>query len=86
MTGVQTCALPIWEAFEDYRLQASGLSRLEIGCIQRLLQFAASNNRVPPLSADEFLAVQDPSWRELTRSRERDECLSKLRELGLVAK
>ncbi len=76
----------VWEAFEDYRLQASGLSRLEIGCIQRLLQFAAVNNRVPPLSTDEFLSVQDPSWRELSRSRERDECLSKLQELGIVAK
>lgn len=76
----------VWEAFEDYRLQASELSRLEIGCIQRLMQHAAANGRVPPLSVEAFLAVQDPSWRELTRCRERDECLAKLQELGLVTK
>ena len=76
----------VWEAFEDYRLQASGLSRLEIGCIQRLMQHAAANGRVPPLSNADFLATQDPTWVTLTRSRERDECLAKLQELGLVAK
>ena len=74
----------VWEAFEDYRLNASGLSRLEIGCIQRLMQHASANGRVPPLPVADFLSVQDPTWRELTRSRERDECLAKLQELGLV--
>lgn len=83
---VQPLFPAVWEAFEDYRLQASGLSRLEIGCIQRLMQHAATNGRVPPLSVEDFLTVQDPSWRELTRSRERDECLAKLQELGLVAR
>jgi thymidylate synthase (FAD) len=82
---VQPLFPAVWEAFEDYRLQASGLSRLEIGCIQRLMQHAAAHGRVPPLSVADFLTVQDPSWRELTRSRERDECLAKLQELGLVA-
>ena len=75
----------VWEAFEDYRLHASGLSRLEIGCIQRLMQYAAANGRVPPLPVADFLSVQDSTWSELTRSRERDECLAKLQELGLVA-
>ncbi len=74
----------VWEAFEDYRLQASGASRLEIGCIQRLMQQAAANGRVPPLSVEDFLATQDPSWRELNRSRERDECLAKLQVWGMV--
>lgn len=83
---VQPLFPAVWEAFEDYRLQASGLSRLEIGCIQRLMQHAATNGRVPPLSVEDFLTVQDPSWRELTRSRERDECLAKLQDLGVVAK
>ncbi len=83
---VQPLLPMVWEAFEDYRLHASGLSRLEIGCIQRLMQHAAANGRVPPLSTEDFLAVQDPSWRELTRSRERDECLAKLQELGLVTR
>lgn len=82
---VQPLLPMVWEAFEDYRLNASGLSRLEIGCIQRLMQLASANGRVPPLSVADFLSVQDPTWRELTRSRERDECLAKLQELGLVA-
>ena len=83
---VQPLLPMVWEAFEDYRLGASGLSRLEIGCIQRLMQQAAVNGRVPPLSVEDFHAAQDPTWRELTRSRERDECLAKLQELGVVAK
>lgn len=83
---VQPLFPAVWEAFEDYRLQASGLSRLEVGCIQRLMQHAAANGRVPPLSVEDFFAVQDPSWRELTRSRERDECLAKLQDLELVAR
>lgn len=82
---VQPLLPMVWEAFEDYRLQASGLSRLEIGCIQRLMQHAAANGRVPPLSVEDFFATQDATWRELTRSRERDECLAKLQELGIVA-
>ena len=82
---VQPLLPMVWEAFEDYRLNASGLSRLEIGCIQRLMQHASANGRVPPLPVADFLSVQDPTWRELARSRERDECLAKLRDLGLVA-
>ena len=82
---VQPLLPMVWEAFEDYRLIASGLSRLEIGCIQRLMQHASANGRVPPLPVADFLSVQDPTWRELARSRERDECLAKLQDLGLVA-
>ncbi len=82
---VQPLLPMVWEAFEDYRLNASGLSRLEIGCIQRLMQHASANGRVPPLPVADFLSVQDPTWRELARSRERDECLAKLQDLGLVA-
>jgi thymidylate synthase (FAD) len=37
-----------------------------------------------PASHADFLAAQDPSWRNLERSRERDECLQKLVSLGLV--
>ena len=82
---VQPLLPMVWEAFEDYRLNASGVSRLEIGCIQRLMQHASANGRVPPLPVADFLSVQDPTWRELARSRERDECLAKLQDLGLVA-
>lgn len=76
----------VWEAFEDYRLQASGLSRLEQGCIQRLMQLAAANRQAPPYSVEDFMNAQDPSWSDLNRCRERDECLEKLRSLGLIAR
>jgi len=63
----------------DYRLQGMSLSRLDCEVIARLV----SQGRVP---ADEsaFLEAQDPGWRELSRCRERDECLEKLKRLGIV--
>ncbi|MCS7305612.1 MAG: FAD-dependent thymidylate synthase [Thermoguttaceae bacterium] len=69
----------VWEAFEDYRLQAVRLSRLEQAVIQRLAQAGKI-----PASLEDFLAAQDPSWKELTRCRERDECREKLRRLGIL--
>jgi thymidylate synthase (FAD) len=36
-------------------------------------------------SEEDFLAVQDPTWSDLTRSRERDECREKLRVLKLLS-
>ena len=69
-----------WEAFLDYRVEALRLTRLDRGVIARLV---AAGGRLPAAVAD-FLAVQDPSWRDLGRCRERDECLEKLQGLGLV--
>ena len=74
----------VWEAFQDYRMQSSFLTGLDVGVIQRLTAKAASDGLVPPFAKDVFLAVQDPKWAELKRSRERDECLAKLQRLGLV--
>lgn len=76
----------IWEAFEDYRMGGTALSRLEQGVIRRLLERAAAAGTAPPYSIDEFMAVQDDSWRDLSRSRERDECRDKLINLGLLAR
>jgi thymidylate synthase (FAD) len=69
----------VWEAFEDYRLEAMQLSRLDREVIGRL---AAGG----PLPAGEqrFLAACDPSWQGLKRCRERDECRAKLVQLGIV--
>jgi thymidylate synthase (FAD) len=69
-----------WEAFLDYRVEATRLTRLDQGVIRRL----AERGSPLPASHDVFLAVQDPSWVGLERSRERDECLAKLIALGLV--
>lgn len=74
----------IWEAFEDYRMGGTGLSRLEQGVIRRLMERATAAGAAPPYSIDDFMAVQDETWRDLTRSRERDECRDKLINLGLL--
>jgi thymidylate synthase (FAD) len=69
----------VWEAFLDYRMEAVRLTRLDREVIRRL---AAGH---VPASHAAFLAAQDPAWQGLDRCRERDECLAKLRDLGLVA-
>jgi thymidylate synthase (FAD) len=74
----------VWEAFEDYRMGGSSLSRLELGAIQRLTARAAEAKAAPPYSIDDFMAAQDPTWHGLTRCRERDECRDKLIDLGLL--
>jgi thymidylate synthase (FAD) len=74
----------IWEAFEDYRMGGSSLSRLEMGVMRRLLSQAAAAGTPPPYSLEQFLAVQDETWRDLTRCRERDECRDKLIDLGML--
>jgi thymidylate synthase (FAD) len=61
-------------------VEATRLTRLDQGVIRRL----AERGSPLPASHDVFLAVQDPSWIGLERSRERDECLAKLIALGLV--
>ena len=72
----------VWEAFEDYRLGGMFLTRLDIGVIERLSANAGSS---PPFNEDQFMAAQDETWKSLKRSRERDECRSKLQRMGLVA-
>ncbi len=73
----------VWEAFVDFRTGAMHLTRLETDVIRRLVErMAASGGK--RAGDDDFLAVQDASWAELSRSRERDECREKLVELGLM--
>jgi thymidylate synthase (FAD) len=74
----------VWEAFLDYRVEAMRLTRLDREVIARLV--AQSGGAGFPASHQAFLAAQDPSWRDLARSRERDECLDKLVSLGLVTR
>ena len=72
----------VWEAFLDYRVEAMRLTKLDKGVIQRLV--AQSGKKGLPAAHEHFLEAQDPSWKALERSRERDECLQKLTALGLV--
>ena len=74
----------VWEAFEDYRMGAMFLTRLDVELVSRLTTKAAGDGLQPPFSQDAFLAVQDPKWADLKRCRERDECWQKLLRLGLV--
>lgn len=67
-----------WEAFVDYRLESLTLSRLDREVIQRLLAHSV-------FSIEDFEECQDPAWKKLKKCRERDECLEKLRHLGLLA-
>ncbi len=59
------------------------LTRLDRELIVRLADRLASSGRARG-TEDDFLAVQDPTWAELTRCRERDECREKLVALGLL--
>lgn len=72
-----------WRAFEDYRLNAIQLTRLEIGVIQRLI--ARRRFRHAQFWTDEdFDAVQDATWVGRERCRERDECRAKLVQLEML--
>lgn len=73
----------VWEAFIDYRMDGLFLSRLDRGVIARLMQRMAAGNK-SQADEDDFLAAQDPSWTELARCRERDECREKLMVLGIL--
>src|SRR3954471_18894988 len=73
----------VWEAFVDYRLEAMFLTRLDRELIARLAKRTAESGKSPATEED-FLAVEDPTWKGLTRSRERDECREKLIGLGLL--
>jgi len=68
-----------WEAFLDYQLGALRLSLIEQKVIMRL-----SQKGTIPATREQFLAVQDDSWKELERCREREECYDKLCGLGIV--
>ncbi|HWA97435.1 MAG TPA: FAD-dependent thymidylate synthase [Pirellulales bacterium] len=73
----------VWEAFEDFRQHGMFLSRIDCEVIRRLTERLISENR-SRATEDDFIAVQDPTWAALSRSRERDECREKLVRLGLL--
>lgn len=70
----------IWEAFNDYRINATVLTGLDTKVIQTL----AKLNGTMPFTKQQFLECQHKDWRDLKRCRERDECLEKLITLGIV--
>ena len=74
----------VWEAFQDYRVGGSFLTRLDIEVIRRLMDRGKETGQPPPFDQTLFLEAQDPAWKTLTRCRERDECHDKLAALGIV--
>jgi thymidylate synthase (FAD) len=73
----------VWEAFVDYRLEGVFLSRLEREVLSRLIDRLRERG-APEATDEDLLAVQDPSWADLKRCRERDECREKLRQLNIL--
>jgi len=73
----------VWEAFIDYRFEGMFLTRLDRGVISRVMERLASLGK-SKASEEDFLAAQDPTWADLQRSRERDECREKLISLGIL--
>lgn len=73
----------VWEAFIDYRRESMFLSRLDIGVISRITARLAAAGRSAATDED-FMAVQDPTWENMARNRERDECRAKLVQLGIL--
>lgn len=73
----------VWEAFRDYRQGAMFLTRLDTELIARLMSRLAAAGRSIGDDAD-FMAVQDPTWVDMARNRERDECREKLVRLGIL--
>ena len=73
----------VWEAFSDYRLEAMALSRLDREIIARLMRRLNETGRTVA-GEEDFLAVQDESWKTLRHCRERDECRQKLIKLEIL--
>ena len=67
-----------WEAFLDYRLNSITLSSLDCGVVQKLTAYKL------PATEQEFLECIPKEWQGKEKCRERDECLEKLKLLGLV--
>ena len=74
----------VWEAFTDFRLGSMSFSRVELDLVARLMALSSESKR-PPFTVADVLAVQDPTWQNLARCRERDECVDKLRRMGIVS-
>ncbi len=75
----------VWEAFLDYRMNSMSLTRLDCEVIQRLTATPLNSDLCLRTQRTRFLKHRTPSWITLQRSRERDECRSKLQRLGLLA-
>lgn len=78
----------VWEAFLDYRMESTTLTKLDIEVIRKYLAFRNSRQMFVDDSDDssmsDFNSAQHKSWVGISRCRERDECLAKMKILGLI--
>ena len=72
---VKQCCPVCWEAFEDYRLQAMPLTRLDIEAICIAADIMKSRTEI---------VVADRLVSHISNKREREECLAKLKRLGIL--
>lgn len=75
----------MYQAFEDYRLNALTLTALDQYVIAKMCSSTAQGDAVP-FNVEHFMFCQHPDWLGLSRCRERDESLEKLQRLGIVRK
>lgn len=68
-----------WEAFEDYRLNAMFLTRLDIEYIDRIINTLGTD-----YSEEEVISLQPEEWQGKKSCRERDEFLHKIKRLGIL--
>ena len=69
----------VWQAFEDYHLNALTLTSLDVTVIRKISQY-----RVPVTEEELMTHFQHEDWKDLKQCRERDECIVKLRQLGMI--
>lgn len=73
----------VWEAFEDYRLNAVYLTALDVQVIRNYTA-AVDCQIIQPGVPEKDAEVWPEAWRSLKSCRERDECIVKLQRLGII--
>jgi len=71
----------VWDAFVDYRSNATYLTGLDSKVIGNLM---ACSKASKPFTKQNFMDCQHEEWAGKTKCRERDECLTKLIKLGII--
>jgi thymidylate synthase (FAD) len=69
-----------WEAFIDYRLQATSLSRLEI----EIVRLTSAGSIAAAVEFARSAGWLEPGKEGFKRNREREECEAKLKQLGIL--
>lgn len=77
----------VWRAFLDFRLNAISLSALDIDVLKGAMNAAQEARLSFPYDVvrDASTVITDhPRWHDKEKCRERDECIEKLKKLGIT--